>query len=275
MKCFRKPGLTALAILFTVTGLGLAQTAMATPQYKFGIVPQSSGSKLAQLWTPILDYLREKSGLDLEFATTRNIPTFEKRLEENKYDFAYMNPYQYTEMHNKSGYNAFAKAKDKRLQGIIVVEKNSQYRDLKDLAGQELAFPANAFAATLVPIAYFKSLGISITPRYVASHDTVYRNVAKGRYPAGGGVMRTFNNTNKAVHDNLRILWTSGEYTSHAFAASPRVPADVVARLQQAMLNMDKDPQGQALLKSLRLKGIENGQDNDWNDVRKLNIEEN
>jgi phosphonate transport system substrate-binding protein len=275
MKLARKFTAFRLVVLPILFGLCLSPSVMAKQIYKFGIVPQSSGSKLAQLWTPILAYLQEKSGVDLEFATTRNIPTFEKRLHDSKYDFAYMNPYQYTEVHNESGYNAFAKAKDKRLQGIIVVAKDSPYRDIKDLDGQEMAFPSNAFAATLVPLAYFKSIGIRVTPRYVASHDSVYRSVAKGRFPAGGGVMRTFKNTTKAVHDDLRILWKTGNYTPHAFAALPQVPADVVTRLQQAMLDMDKDPRGQALLKTIQFNGIETGQDRDWDDVRKLQIEEN
>ena len=275
MKVIRKFNGYRLAVLPLLFGLCLSHTVMAKQIYKFGIVRQSSGSKLAQLWTPILSYLQEKSGIELEFATTRNIPTYEKRLQDSTYDFAYMSPSQYTASHTESGYTAFAKAKGKRLQGIIVVEKNSPYRELKDLDGRELAFPSNAFAATLVPLAYFKQIGIRVTPRYVSSHDSVYRNVAKGRYPAGGGVMRTFNNTASAVHDNLRILWTTGDYTSHAFAALPQVPADVVARLQQAMLDMDKDPRGQALLKAIQFKGIETGQDRDWDDVRNLHIEEN
>lgn len=274
MKLICNFSLSRLSALLVLLGLCLSPAVMSAQIYKFGVVPQASGSKLAQLWTPVLVYLQEKSGVELEFATTRNIPTFEKRLQDSKYDFAYMNPYQYTAMHDAAGYNAFARAKDKRLQGIIVVGKNSPYRELKDLAGQELAFPSNAFAATLVPLAYFKNIGIHVTPRYVASHDSVYRNVAKGRYAAGGGVMRTFDNTAKAVHDDLRILWKSGDYTPHAFAALPQVPADVVARLQQAMLDMDKDPRGQALLSAIQFNsGIETGQDREWDDVRKLQIE--
>jgi len=241
--------------------------------YRFGIVPQASGSKLAGLWVPILEYLSQQTGLQLQFATTRNIPTYEKRLRDKKYDFAYMNPFQYTQVHDQSGYNVFARAKDKRLHGIIVVRKNSPYHELKDLAGQELAFPANAFAATLVTRAWFKNHDINIVPEYVASHDTGYRNVAKGRYAAAGGVVRTFNNTAKDVRENLRILWKTDGYTPHAFAALPNVPADVVAKLQQAMLAMDQDPQGRALLKAIKLKGIESGKDSDWNDVRSLHIQ--
>ncbi len=208
------------------------------PTYTFGVVPQQSGSKLSRLWSPILQYLENETGYHLRFATTRNIPTFEKRLSTGKYDIAYMNPYHYTEHHDITGYNAFAKAKDKRLKGILVVHKDSTLKSLEDLEDQELAFPSNAFAATLVPRAHFNQLGTDVTPKYVSSHDSVYRNVAKGRYPAGGGVMRTFKNASPEIRDQLRVLWKSDGYTPHAFAAHPRVPPEAVEKIQQAMLKM-------------------------------------
>lgn len=250
-----------------------AAPALAKQQIKFGIVPQSSGSKLAQTWTPILSYLEEKTGYEIRFATARNIPTFEQRLHDGKYDIAYMNPTHYTAVHGTSGYEAFARARDVRLKGIIVVHKDSPYRELKDLTGGEIAFPSkSAFAASQIPLAVFNQLGVGISPMYVASHDSVYRNVAKGRYQAGGGVMRTFNNTPADVRKDLRVLWTSDDYTPHAFAAHPRVDRAAVERLQQAMLDMEHDPRGQALLKAMRMKGFEVGMDRDWNDVRSLDI---
>lgn len=244
----------------------------ATETYKFGIVPQQNGSRLSKLWTPILEYLETKTGYKFQFATARNIPTYEKRLLDGKYDFAYMNPYHYVQYQNLAGYNAFAKAKEKRLKGILVVHKDSSYKNIEDLQNAEMAFPSNAFAANLVPRAIMSRADISFSPKFVASHDSVYRNVARGRYPVGGGVMRTYRNTSPEYRDNLRILWTSDGYTPHAFAAHPRVPQHVIEDVQRAMLEMDRDPRGKALLKSIRLKGIEVGQDMEWDDVRALNI---
>lgn len=248
-------------------------TANASQEYSFGIVPQTNGSKLSKLWSPILKYLEENTNVKLRFATTRNINTFEKRLVAGKYDIVYMNPYHYTLFHDKQGYNAFAKAKNKRLKGIIVVKKDSPYKSIDDLDNTELAFPSNAFAANLVPSAVLTSKNLSYSPKFVSSHDSVYRNIARGRYPAGGGVMRTFNNTSSEYRDKLRILWRSDGYTPHAFAAHPRVPQEIVINLQKALLQMENDPYGKALLKKIRLKGIEKGQDKEWDDVRALNIQ--
>ena len=244
----------------------------AAQEYSFGIVPQSNGSKLSKLWSPILQYLEEHTDINLRFATTRNINSFEKRINSGKYDIVYMNPYHYTVAHEKQGYMAFAKAKKKRLKGIIIVAKDSPFRSINDLDNTELAFPSKAFAANLVPRAVLNKANITYSSKYVSSHDSVYRNIARGRYPAGGGVMRTFKNTSPEYRNKLKILWKSDGYTPHAFAAHPRVPKALVEKLQKALLDMEQDPQGKALLKKIRLEGIEKGMDRDWDDVRALNI---
>jgi len=242
--------------------------------YTLGIVPQQSATKLARLWTPILKYLGEKAGLTLRFKTAPNIPSFEQRLAAGEYDFAYMNPYHYTVFHQAPGYVAFAHAADKRIKGIVVVRKDSPIQSLGELEGETLAFPAPAaFAASVLPRAHFSNASIDIDAKYVASHDSVYRSVAKGLYPAGGGVMRTLRNIEPTISDQLRILWTTEGYTPHAFAAHPATPVGVVDRLQRAMLSMQEDDAGKGHLESIKLMGFTHAHDSAWDDVRGLGIQ--
>jgi phosphonate transport system substrate-binding protein len=240
----------------------------------FGIVPQQAASKLARLWGPILAYLSEKSGVRLMFKTAPNIPEFERRCAAGEYDIAYMNPYHYTVFHRASGYQVFARQKDKRIRGIMVVRKDSPLQRLDELSGATLAFPAPAaFAASVLPRAELTRDGIAFSAKYVASHDSVYRTVAKGLYPAGGGIERTFNNMEPDIRQQLRILWRSDAFTPHAFAAHPRLSSASVQRIQQAMLEMENTPAGRALLARIKFKGIEAGADADWDDIRGLGID--
>ena len=241
--------------------------------FTFGIVPQQSASKLAKLWGPVLRRLGQDAGMELKFHTAPNIPEFERRVAAGDYDFAYVNPYHYVVFSRAPGYRAFARAKDKRIKGILVVRKDSPIQSPRELGGETLAFPAPAaFAASMLPRAFLAREGISFTPKYVSSHDSVYRTVAKGLYPAGGGVLRTFNSVESEVRDQLRVLWTTEGYTPHAFSAHPRIPADAVERLTGAMKEMHADEEGRALLTTLSMTGFEGAQDSDWNDVRGLDL---
>ncbi|WP_100753405.1 phosphate/phosphite/phosphonate ABC transporter substrate-binding protein [Vibrio salilacus] len=259
-----------LALVTLIVGLPLQAQ---EPVLTFGIVPQQSAITLAKNWGPILQHLSEKTGLKIVFRTAKDIPEFEQRVLKGEYDIAYMNPYHYTVFHQKPGYEAFAKQKDKLIRGIVIAKSDSSIQDLKDLDGETLVFPSPAaFAASLIPRSSLQAMGITFTPQYVSSHDSVYLNVAKGFFPAGGGIERTLNNTDPAVRSQLKVLWRTPGYTPHAFATHPALPPEVSAKIAEAMLTLNDDSEGQALLGRIKFKGIESAQDSDWDDVRALNI---
>ncbi|SMF53681.1 phosphate/phosphite/phosphonate ABC transporter substrate-binding protein [Pseudobacteriovorax antillogorgiicola] len=250
-------------------------TQVSAETLTFAIVPQQSASKLAKKWVPICNYLSEQTGLKIVFETAPNIPEFELRLAQGRYDLAYMNPYHFVVFHEKSSYQAMAKAKDKRIKGIFVVKKDSNLETIHQLHDSRLAFPSPAaFAASILPRSELNQRSINFTPQYVSSHDSVYRNVSLGVFPAGGGVKRTFNNLDPEVRKDLRILWETKPYTPHAIAFKKNLPADLIQKIRSTLLGMDQSEGGKSLLKSISLKGFEGAQNKDWDDVRALNISE-
>jgi phosphonate transport system substrate-binding protein len=239
----------------------------------FAVVPQQSATQLAESWIPVLSWLSKRSGLQLQFVTAPDVPSFEQRLATGEYDIAYMNPYHYTVFSDHPGYRAFARAKGERIKGIVVVPKDSPIKTLNDLSGKTLAFPTPAaFAACLLVQAELRGRGIAFTPKVVNSHNSVYRSVAKGIFPAGGGVPRTFELLDENVRSELRVLWETREFTTHAIASRPALDPAVRVRLWKAMRDMSDNPQGRELLKAIGFMGFEQAKDEDWNDVRSLKI---
>jgi len=237
----------------------------------FGIVPQQSATRLAKIWVPFMAALSERSGMTIEFATTKDIPTFEACLARGAYELAYMNPYHYTVFHDVSGYRAFARQAKKRLQGFMVVRADSPVRGLGDLAGKDLAFPSPAaFGASMLPRAEMRRSGIEHKPHYVKSHDSVYRAVAAGLFTAGGGVKRTFAAIDANLRGQLRVVHETAKYTPHAFASAPEIEDAVRKRIVDAMTAIAAEQPG--LVKALGMSGFQASQDADWNDVRALNL---
>jgi phosphonate transport system substrate-binding protein len=272
----RRRTLLPLSLLLARPQIHAAQPMAAAParSYSFGIVPQQSATELARLWIPLLSAVAERSGIGLRFATAPDIPTFEQRLAAGRYDVAYMNPYHYTVFSQRPGYAAFAKEKGRTLRGIVVVRRDSPATGLEALGGQDIAFPAPAaFAATVLVRAELQRRRIPYTPRFVNSHESVYLNVARGLHPAGGGIGRTLQAMPAEVRGELRVLWSTAEYTPHAFAVHPRVPAADAQALLRAATSLESDPRGRSLLEGLGFRGIEPAQDTMWNDVRALGID--
>ena len=262
--------------LFLFLGLILSRAIQASPpEITVGIVPQQSATELAKIWIPLLQETAARSKISLRFATAPDIPTFEERMKEGKYDVAYMNPYHYTVFSKAPGYKAFAKEKDRRLVGIVVVAKNAAITDIKQLAGKTVAFPAPAaFAASILPRAEFSRLGIPVESRYVMSHDSVYRGVAQGVFVAGGGIMRTLDTIDTSVSSQLRVLTTTPSYVSHAFAAHPRVASETLSKIFAALSSLGNDDAGRKLLAPLNFKAIEAASDREWDEIRHLKIEQ-
>lgn len=261
--------------LFLLAMLAFSHSASAEPsEITIGVVPQQAATALARAWIPALAEISQRAGVRVVFRTAPDIPTFEERMKQGEYDIAYMNPYHYTVFSKQPGYRAFAREKDRKLVGIIVVAKDSPAKSLADLTGQTIIFPAPAaFAASILPRAEFTRQNININAKYVSSHDSVYQNVAQGNFAAGGGIKRTLEAVDPAIAGKLRILATTPAYVPHAFAAHPRLPAGTLEKVRQAMLSLSNDETGRALLEPLSFKGIEAGQDKDWDEIRKLGID--
>jgi len=263
---------TVITFIFLLMSLpidGFAQPKTLT----FGIVPQQSAKRLATLWTPILQQISKQTELNIVFSTAKDIPTFEQRLANGDYDIAYMNPYHYVVFNKSAGYTAIAKQKDKTIQGVIVAKNNSHIDSIQDLEGMRLAFPAPAaFAASILPRAELTKNGIAFTPFYVSSHDSVYLNVSRGFFPAGGGIQRTLNNMQDKVKSELSIIWQTAEYTPHAFAAHPGVDQNTRDKIVAALISLSTNEHGQALLKSINFNAIEAAVNDDWDDIRALEI---
>lgn len=264
----------ALAMLLCLSGAPALYAACALDGViTVGVVPQQAASDLAQGWIPLLREVSAVSGCEFRFATAPTITEFEKRLARGEYAIAYMNPYHYVVFHQAAGYLAFAREKDRKLRGLVVVRNDSAIASVQELDGKEVAFPSPAaFAATVIPLAELKRGGISVKPRFVASHDSVYLNVARGLVVAGGGIERTLEAIDASVRDRMRVIWRSAEYPPHAFARLPGVPEPVGRDFVHAMQKVASSAPGADLLKQIGFKGVVSAQDRDWEPIRALDI---
>jgi phosphonate transport system substrate-binding protein len=184
-----------------------------------------------------------------------------------------MNPYHYVVLSEQVGFKALAHEKDKKIKGIVVTKKNSDINTLEELSMHTIAFPAPAsFAATLIPKANLAQKNINFESKYVNSHDAVYRNIIEGRFVAGGGIIRTFKALPDIFKDQLKIIWTSEGYTPHAIATHPRVTDDMRKLLLSGFLDFENSQAGVELLSALEMKGFIEANDQDWDDVRGLDI---
>jgi len=237
----RKLALAALACLSSL--------AHADGAYSVGVVPQFEARELASIWVPILAELSKRTGLQLTMKGSPHIPEFEVAFEAGEFDFAYMNPYHAVIAARKQGYIALVRDAQP-ISGIIAVRKDSPYKEVKELDGKKISFPApNAFGASLLIRADLDTVfHVKMVPLYAQTHTSAYLNTALGISEASGGIKGTFDRQPPDVRDSLRILYETRQVPSHPILAHPRVPEADRARVQKAILDMAATPAGAALL---------------------------
>lgn len=239
------------------------------PTLTLGITPQQSATELAKVWGPICQILSKQTGFSVQFKTSKDLESFWADVNKGKFDLIYINPPRYVAANKKQGYVAFAKDGGEQYVGIIVARKDGP-KTLAALQGTQLAVPnLNAFAAAELPAAHLRKKGIDFTMVAVTSHESVYRTVEKGLYPAGGSIMRIFGALEKDRRDQFNVLWKSDPQPPFAYAAHPRVKGVDLARFKEAFVNLSKDAEGRLLLNSINIKEILSAKDSDFDAMRK------
>lgn len=266
--------LLALSFILVATP-GASKTLVAKNSYSLGVVPQYDVRRIQQIWSPILEKIRNDTGIDIRLGASPDIPAFEKQFTAGDFDFAYMNPYHLLEANKQQGYLPVVRDNGRKLYGVIVVRKDSPIRTVADLAGQTVAFPApNALGAALIPRAEFSNkFKIDISPRYVKNHTSVYLNVLLGQAAAGGGVQKTFDQQRSDVKDQLRVLYKTAQVAPHPLAVHPRVPPEITAAVKKSLLDMGMSLDGQAMLRKVPVKKIGEAHLEDYHPLKTMGLD--
>lgn len=244
-------------VLCSVFFLGSATSSLATDRvFSFGVVPQFEARKLAAIWVPILGVLEKRTGYKFNMEGSARIPEFEAGFQRGAFDFAYMNPYHALVALEKQGYNPLVRDGSRQLFGVLVVKRGGPYKKVEDLNGKMIAFPApNALGASLLMRAELtREQKLKFETLYSQTHTSSYLNVVLGKAAAAGGVMSSLKKQKKAIQESLDILYETKKMAPHPIVAHPRVPKEVVLRVQEALLAMGKDSETANLMAAIPMK---------------------
>jgi phosphonate transport system substrate-binding protein len=142
------------------------------------------------------------------------------------------------------------------------------------LKGKQFLFPApDAFAATLLTkYELLKKYGIDVNKekknRYVNSHDSVYKGIARNIGDVGGGIERTFTNLeDKETKESLVILYKTKAYPSHPFAFHPSMPEKLKTKMAKAIVAIPEH-----FVNVLSMKRLKETDDSEFDSVRDIAV---
>lgn len=229
--------------------IGLSSPVFAE-SYGFGVLSQRSALLTAQYWNPILAYISQKAGVDLQVKVARTAPESNNALEKGDYDFAYSNTIFLPRM-VQSNYQVILKPKGNPISGQLVTLESSSIQTVNDLNNQTVGFPSKAaFVGYAVPMDHLMREKVKVTSVFGGNQEGIMGQLKAGKVSAAGvnsSVMKAFAEREQVKY---RVLWESEKYLNLPISAHPRVPEKVTKAVQQAFANMPNDPEGLKILEA-------------------------
>lgn len=238
----------------------------AKAAYRFGVHPLHNPQRLAEVYGPIVAHLnRELGDVRLELEASRSYEEYDRKLDARHFAFALPNPYQTLRAIGR-GYRVFGKmGDDAQFRGIILVRRDSGLRDVADLKGKPVSFPApTALAATMMPLYFLHTHGLDanrdITRVFAGSQESSIMNAYLRRTAASATwppPWEAFKRRSPEVASELEVRWETESLVNNGLVARDDVPADVVARVAGVLFDLHTRPDGAALLAALPLRRFE------------------
>lgn len=268
--------------LFSFFLLSFTQSLYAQEQLpdslSLGFMPYLTANQLTQKYTPLADYLSKKLNIPVNLYISKDYQEHIQKVGEDNIDIAFLGGSPYIKIVEKYGkkpllvrYEMHGKP---TFHGIIFVTKNSPLKELKELAGQRVAFgDKSSTLSAQVPQYMLMQAGVPLDKLtgydFLKNHENVIYGVTLGDYAAGALAEEVFNEYQKK---GIRALATSPPISTHVFVASTRLPASLVERIRQVLLDLKQDAEGQAVLAKIgkEMTGFAPVTNSDYDTLREI-----
>lgn len=232
----------------------------ARPIYPFAVHPLHNPQKLAEAYQPLIDLLnRRLPNARMELVASRDYPAYNQRIRERGPVMLLANPWQALEA-IKVGYGVIAMAGDAEdFKGIFVTRKDSPIRNVLDLKGQVVSYPAaTALAACIMPQDFLHRHGLDvnrdITNVYVGSQESSILQAYLGKAAVAATwppPWRMFQKDHPREASELRVLWETPHLLNNAVLLRDDVPEELRDTVRQTLLELPNSAEGQAILRGM------------------------
>jgi phosphonate transport system substrate-binding protein len=257
----------ALADEFTYQpSFSLRKPKSQVSEYIVGIHPLHNPQRLMETYGPIVDYINANiPEAVFRLEASRNYEEYERKLYIRHFAFAMPNPYQ-TLQSLKYGYRIFGKmGDDEDFTGVILVRKDSGIKEVTDLKGKAVAYPApTALAATMMPQYFLQTHGIDVNRdienRYVGSQESAIINVLRG-YVAAGATWpvpwKAFVASQPELANQLEVKWETPALVNNGWVVRNDIPPAIVDKFARLLFSLHEHEAGKIMLSRLPISRFE------------------
>lgn len=229
-------------------------------------------AKQIRIFQPTADYIAQKLSTDKtrysgKVIISKTVDDSSKLLKEQELDLFFDTPFAATITANKSGSVPFLRRwKDSvpEYQSVFIVKKNSSIRTLDDFYGKTIAFEdPGSTSGYLLPRAYLVRNGFNLS-EYRGKNDISYvfsgedENIPlwiiEGRADIGTVSNVEFEKYPDSIKHKITIIGNTENVPRYVVSHRSGIEPEMVERIKEIFLNMDKDPAGIEVLNNFNTK---------------------
>jgi len=258
----------SLVILVFLLSLFINATppVLAGETLTIGLVPEMNVFAQMERFRPLANYLIRETDITIKLFMLNRYSDVLERLQTFEIDAAFLG--SYTAALAISKLNAQPVARPINLDntstyhGLIFVRKDSGIKVAQDMRGKTMAFVDMATTAGYIfPVAWLKKQGVNDISTFFSeyfftgSHDGAIDAVLTGKADIGSAkntIYELYLANNPNAKEQLTVIASSLPVPSNGLCVMPRVDEGTIAKLEAALLALDRTPEGKAVLKKLR-----------------------
>lgn len=244
--------------------------------YVFGVFPYQSPERIEIVWAPIARDFAQELNREIRLRTRSSFENFLTSTQNEFYDIALMQPFDYVRVGATIGYEPLARIEEP-LTGIFVVTQESSLESLEDLRGVNIALPPESAAVSVLAKITLQEAGIVPHFNHYVSHDSCLQQILIGLADVcvtNSIPLTTFEATSDI---QFRVLEETLPIPHILFVVHRRVPDEDVAILRETILGWSLTDEGQVLLENTGMGQLVVATDGDYDIIRQYiaEIEEN
>ena len=242
--------LGALSLVAT-TLLGSGAAGAQSNVLRVSAIPDEAPSELQRKFKPLGEYLKAKTGMDVQFTPVTDYAAVVEGLAAKKIDLAWLGGFTFVQAKLRTEGQALPivqRAEDEKFTSRFIVPLDSPIKTIADLKGHTFAFGApSSTSGSLMPRYYLQQQGIVPerdfkTVAFSGAHDATVAFVASGRAEAGvlnASVMDKLVEAKNPNAEKVRVLATTPPFFDYNWTVRPGLDPAVTKKLTDAFLALD------------------------------------
>ena len=228
-----------------------AALAQASNVLRVSAIPDEAPTELQRKFKPLGDYLKQETGMDVQFIPVTDYAAVVEGLATNKLDLAWLGGFTYVQARIRTNGGAVPivqRAEDAKFTSRFIVPIASTAQTLADLKGKTFAFGApSSTSGSLMPRYFLQQAGIDPerdfkSVAFSGAHDATVAFVAAGRAEAGvlnASVLDKLIESNNANAAKVRVLAVTPPYFDYNWTVRPGLDPALTKKITEAFLQLD------------------------------------